>query len=181
MRTKNTIKVKKIQNDNLKGSGKLGYSESNKLHSTAKRVLGIINSKEVHNNFTKKQIVVCPGCNKKFHTNNPNKIPQHKSYNHNIFDTTICSQTRSLMAEPKIKEKIETFSINELELSKGTKVMFIPYPWHEFFNVQRNEVLEEEVDELYLMDNDKVFIKFKNIKKLIPSYIFKANKNFIKI
>lgn len=76
MRTKNHIKAP--QNDTLRGTGKLGWSESSAVHSTVKRLVSTFDPGDTFKRIAKaKKIkVTCPQCGANF-SNREGKVRAH--------------------------------------------------------------------------------------------------------
>lgn len=171
--------------DSLRGIGKLGWTERGKLYSLLRSLTysfsdadkGISAPSKI-----KKAVVVCPGCGKKFKTNNPSKIPQHKPrfWSFYITDSTprFCSQKASILEKPTIVENIQSTVINELVIVPGDSIAFMTRPFQMSFQDQ-HELKEWKVKKIHMMNNGKVHLRLEGLDETVPVHIF--TKNFIKL
>lgn len=98
MKTKNNIKNPIV--DTIRGIGKLGYTESGKLHNTLKKLNGTFDiDKPVGIPTKSKKVkIACPKCKQTFLVNNPNIIPNHKKsyyYSYDSNDSKLCEGSTS--------------------------------------------------------------------------------------
>jgi hypothetical protein len=123
----------KIKNeDTLKGTGfgSLGWTESAKMNSTVKRLLGTFADKEISGDKKNKIIVQCSECNRTFKTTN-GKLPEHRkrhlSWWYRIDDNgapspIICNGViADKITQPKLVKKIV---INDITFKVGDKVIY---------------------------------------------------------
>lgn len=176
-----SVHVDKAIDENLRGIGKLDYTNRSRLNSTMKKMSAAMAGDEVKKTPGKKKYEhTCPGCGQKFKTNSKN-IPQHKPgwrFGFNKNESGFCTQRKSFLIAPKIIGKAESITINDYEIKKGDTVAFTTYPWT-FDFADPNELKSYVVKDLYEMDNDQIHIEFDGLSQKIPTYIFV--KNFIKL
>ncbi len=122
----------KIKNeDTLKGTGfgSLGWTESAKMNSTVKRLLGTFSDKEISGDKKNKIIVQCSECNRTFKTTN-GKLPEHRkrhlSWWYRIDDNgapspIICNGVVSNKIKPF---KLKKIVINDITFKVGDKVFY---------------------------------------------------------
>lgn len=161
--------------------GKFGWTEGSRLHSTIKRLMSSIDEQFKTFNKKNKKKVVCPRCGKVFH-NGSGKLPEHKSGHFRFLGEgkPMCEDT-SIVKPATIVKQVQVITINGEMLTKGDKVLFCPYPFHNLFNVGSRDLIETTVEKIYLMSNDKYHIKFSCMENTVNIDIFKASKNFIKV
>jgi hypothetical protein len=172
MRNKNKIKAPDANTDTIRGIGKLGYGESSKMHSTIKNLSSTF-SDTVRTLPGKKEKVKCPGCGQKFKSNS-GKIPQHRKR----WGNDICDQQKSRLEPPRIVSVAPSVTINGYEVRKGEEVAFTTYPWNLGY-VDPMEVRGYVIKELYLMDNNKIYLSLEGVEDMVSSTIFA--RNFIKL
>jgi len=176
MKNKNHIKA---DNESFRGIGKLGWTESGKMKSTLSRLEATFEEERKFINKKNKTIVICPACHRKFHSNS-GKLPKHKAYfwQYTNDENGYCSGKVS--NSPKIVKKIDSAEINGETFHTHDKVMFMPYPHHNLFHAEKNEIIEGTIVFFYLMDDESIQIKFRDYPP-VPIRYFNASKNFIKI
>lgn len=173
MKHKYTIHADKANDESLRGTGKLDYTNAGRFHSTFQRIASTFSNDEHKPVPGKKDKVKCPCCKKKFKSNN-GIIPQHKE----LFGNGICTQVKGWASELEIVGRIESVTINDYIVKKGDSVAFTTYPWNLYF-VNPSELKEYKVKDIYNMDNGKIYFEFYEVKDLVPTHIFV--KNFIKL
>lgn len=182
MPKRNHIKVDATADNTLRGIGKLGYTESGKLHSTIKKITATFEDKPEKSNKNK-EVFRCPGCNGKFTSNN-GKLKNHKpvkSYSYVDVDVDgYCTQKPHWLAPAKIESVIKTTTINDLDLFVGDTILFQPYPYYRFFDVEDNKIIEAQIMKIFLMTNGRVYLRISGYKKDFPINLFEGNKNFLK-
>lgn len=176
-----SVHVDKAIDENLRGIGKLDYTNRSRLNSTMKKMSAAMAGDEVKKTPGKKKYEhVCPRCGKKFKTNSVN-IPQHKAswrFRHFQNESRFCTQSKTSSVPATIIGRVESVTINDYEIKKSDTVAFTTYPWT-FDFADPNELKSYVVKDLYEMDNDQIHIEFEEISQKIPTYIFV--KNFIKL
>lgn len=178
-----SVHIDKATDENLRGVGKLDWSNRSRLNSTLKKMSAAMAGDEVKKLPGKKKYELkCPGCGKTFKTNSKN-IPQHRPgwrFDHLQNEKGFCRQTKSFYGfeEPKIVSKAESVVINDYTIVKGDTVAFTTYPW-KFDFVDPNELKSYVVKELYNMNNNQVNIEFEGMEQMVSSSIFV--KNLIKL
>lgn len=158
--------------DSLRGLGKLGWTESGKLHSTIKKLTSSF-SDEVKHIPTKKEKIDCPACGNRCKSIN-GKAPRHTT----PFSKEICDGKIRGYVEATVVGSVNSVIINEYEIKKGDNVAFTTYP-HYYKFVDPHTLSSYIVENLYLMSNDRITLKFKGITEIIPANYFA--KNFIKL
>lgn len=181
MKQKNSIKTPGVEQNTLRGTGKLDWTPSGKMHSTKARLQSTFSDEPVKSPG-KKDKVKCPGCGQKFKSNT-GKVPKHKLSGWRAWGATTvdgyCSQQKSHLAPLEIVNPVESVVINEFEVRKGDKVAFTTYPWKVAFQ-DWNELKEHTVKNVYLMDNQKIYLELEGIaERFVPARMF--TKNFIKL
>lgn len=185
MPKRNHIKVDATADNTLRGIGKLGFTEKGKLHSTIKKITATFEDKPEKSNKNKEKIV-CPGCKGKFTSNN-GKLKEHIPSKRWGVERGVtgadgfCTQQAHWTTPPKIKSILSSTEINDISLVVGDKICFQPYPHLIYFKAETNAVIEATVEKIYLMNNDRVYLKISNNLITFPLDIFTANKNFIKV
>lgn len=190
MPQKNHMKTPPPEQETLRGTGKLGWTESGKMHSNAKKLTASFSNDEVKPGPSKnKKTIKCPGCGRNFKSNS-GKLPEHKGRWYHYYingSSNICSQKKPMGEEPIIVSRVESVIINGYEIRKGDSVAFTTYPWHVPFQ-DWNELKEYKVIELYLMDTGRIHLDIgvqakDNFGWLKPYYISSTifAKNFIKL
>lgn len=181
MKTKNNIHTPPVDAETLRGTGKFGWTEGGKMHSTFKRLSeSLVNDDVVRQPPSKKkQEVKCPKCGKTFKTNNPNVIPPHKPYRPwysfgNTETTDLCSQKKDWREPPEVKEKGKQAYINGEWIKKNDKVIFSTYPNYVSFQT-REELKEHTIEDVYLMDNGALHLKLVGIDETVPCNYFVKN------
>jgi hypothetical protein len=183
MKTKNGIVNLDVDAITLRGTGKLGYSESSRMHSTLQRLSETL-SDEVRVPSKKKHTVTCPKCKQEFKTNNPNKIPQHKPGWRARWSGTstdeggFCTQKKDWREPHEIIETGKEIYINGDLIKKGDHVAFSTYPNYVSFQ-GREELKEHVIKDVYLMDNKQFHLGLEGIDETVPCHYFV--KNFIKL
>lgn len=176
-----SVHIDKATDENLRGIGKLDYSNRSRLNSTMKKMSAAMAGDEVKKKPGKKKYEhVCPGCGKTFKTNSKT-IPQHKTGWRlflNKIENGFCAQTKSGFMPPKRVGTAESVIINDYEIKKGDTVAFTTYPWIYDF-VEPNELKSYVVKELHTMDTGHITMEFEGIKQDIPTQVFV--KNLIKL
>ena len=165
----------------LRGTGKLDWTPSNKLHSTVKKLIASFDD-ELVKLPSKKEKITCPACGQKFKSNSGN-LPEHKPSKYNTWGNEMengyCNQKRNPSTILKIVDKVDNVIINNFEIKAGDKVAFTTYPW-KFDYQETNELKEHTITNIYLMDNNKFYLELEDVKdEYIPVHIFV--KNFIKL
>lgn len=171
MKNKNNIKSPNI--DSLRGLGKLGYTESGKLHSTIKNLTSSMED-VVKIPPSKKDKITCPACGNRLKANKNGKIQRHNRR----FGNEICDGKIYGYVKPKIVKSVLSVTINEYVIVKNDTVAFTTYPWN-FDFVDQHTLASYVIKDIILMDNEKIYLSLEGINDLIPSYIFV--KNFIKL
>jgi hypothetical protein len=181
MKQKNGIKTPNVEQNTLRGTGKLDWTPAGKLHGTMARLQATFSDEPIKVPG-KKDKVKCPGCGQKFKTNT-GKIPKHKlsgwrAWGHPTIDG-FCTQKKSHLSPLEIVSKVDNVEINGYVVTKGDTVAFTTYPWK--VNYQDwHELKEHKVTNVYLMDNEKIYLELEDVKdNFIPVNMFA--KNFIKL
>lgn len=176
-----SVHIDKATDENLRGVGKLDYTNRSRLNSTIKKMSAAMAGDEVKKTPGKKKYEhVCPGCGKKIKSNSKN-IPKHKPNAHYglLSDAQgFCNQGKRGITPPKRVDVVESVYINGYLIKKGDTVAFTTYPWKYDF-VDPNELKSYVVKELHKMEGGNVCFEFEGIDQDVPTYIFV--KNLIKL
>lgn len=120
--------------------------------------------------YTKKnkKKVTCIYCGKSF-KNGSGKIPKHT-----------CKETLRRQP-PTIQGVVNEVQLNGLSLQKNDCVLFIAYPFDNYFRSENYEgITQARIENLFLLSDGEIYFKFENNPDLVPVRIFNASKNFIK-
>jgi hypothetical protein len=126
----------KIKNeDTLKGTGfgSLGWTESGRMNSTVKRLLGTFQEKEVSSESKNKNktTVQCSVCNQKFKTRN-GKLPEHNQRRKRWYETkdevgepgVIKCEGTINDKKPEYTQKVKHIVINGVTYKNGDRVIY---------------------------------------------------------
>lgn len=175
MKNKNTIKA--LDNDSLRGQGKLGWTEAGKLHNTTKRLVGTF--EEEGKVRVKKDKITCPGCGRKFRSNN-GKIPEHKAPRYSMYvmqENGNCKQKKNNYIPPQIVEKLDSYELNGIEFNVGDRIAI----WPGFgsalsrsldINKDADKLFEYTIEGIYLMNDKITYFKLEGCENNIQTYYF---------
>lgn len=110
MNTKNHIKTP--NQDTIRGLGKLGWTESGKVHNNIKKLTATFTNDEMKTKG-KKDTVICSVCNCKIKTNNTSKIPNHAAKHKWRFRgivSNICPGSTSKQLNPNVTNVTSVFN-----------------------------------------------------------------------
>lgn len=165
MRTKNHIKA---DNDDLRGIGKLDWTESSKMHSTIKKLESTFDNDEgvlPLSKKTNKITVTCPLCKSKFKTNS-GKLPKHKTpygldfYTYQRFrDNTGFCKGFNYLETPifKVLQTLDNAVLNNKDYKPGDRVLIDTTGWN-IKSFPKDSVIEAVIEQVI----DGVFIHYKN-------------------
>jgi hypothetical protein len=154
----------KIKNeDTLKGTGfgSLGWTESAKMNSTVKRLLGTFQEKEVSSESKNKNktTVTCSECNQKFKTNN-GKLPEHNRKRKRWYELTNEIGVPSVIKcegsindkKPPYTQRLKRIVIGGVAFKIGDKVLYeiITKGSIHWGTIDKVKVLEGIIDQIVI-------------------------------
>jgi len=200
---KNHIKNTNPNSNSIRGIGKLGWTESGRLHNTLKKLVSVDDEAKVSSTKIHKTEIICSVCKKKFLTNNPNIIPNHKpgwQYNWSVSERRkVCDGSTSRLVN-KDKTSIshidkfytigssyvrgETFSKGDSVVIDFSRTILKEYDTKNVGDIFKTKILDI-VRYKYLRNDDSEStsyrdeVIFEDIDKAIPAHIL-TTVNLIK-
>ena len=179
--------IKTPNEDTLRGTGigSLGWGESSKLHSTAKRLVSTFDTPVKEKSKKNKIEVVCSKCKNKFKTNN-GKLPKHIdptswrwSYRRGNEEDTSTPSVKYCVGEIFIETKeVKSIEINNTIFNIGDKVLaeLIDVGNYNYGIKNKKFVQERTIQKIVLNANDFTIYfekdegRFYITKSLITAY-----------